>query len=111
VCRGRPGTLLIWLCNQLGTIKFNFRVVSLLENGQLAAHIRRMTGRDQWTENLRCPKCGLTGSVELSQASGQAYSDGDQAVRVDGIADGFKAVQFEYGSNFYCSSCDSPVEP
>jgi hypothetical protein len=53
----------------------------------------------------------MTGSVELSQANGQAYSDGDQGVRVDDIANGFKAVQFEYGSNFYCSSCDSPVEP
>jgi hypothetical protein len=45
VCRGRPGTLLIWLCNQLGTIKFDFRAASLLENGRWAAHIRRMAAR------------------------------------------------------------------
>jgi hypothetical protein len=76
-----------------------------------SAHIRGMTGRDQWTESLSCPKCGMTGSVELSQANGQAYHDGDQDVRVDGIAAGFKAVQFEYGSNFYCASCDNPVAP
>jgi hypothetical protein len=53
----------------------------------------------------------MTGTVELSQANGQAYSDGDQDVRVDGISNGFKAVQFEYGSNFYCTVCDHPVEP
>jgi uncharacterized Zn finger protein (UPF0148 family) len=65
--------------------------------------------RDRWVEDLRCPQCGKTGKVELSQANGQAYSDGDQAVRVDSIDNGFKTVQFEYGGNFYCSSCDLPV--
>jgi hypothetical protein len=82
-----------------------------LENGRSAGHIRMMTTRDQWTENLRCPACGRTGSAELSQANGQAFHDGDQAVRVDHVSEGFKAVQFEYGSNFYCSYCDSPVAP
>jgi hypothetical protein len=47
----------------------------------------------------------------LSQASGQAYHDGDQDVRVESFPDGFKVVELVYGSNFYCSSCDSPVEP
>ena len=70
-----------------------------------------MTGRDQWTEALRCPKCGMIGSAELSQVNGQAYHDGDQDVRVESVSQGFKAIQFEYGSNFYCWSCDSPVDP
>jgi hypothetical protein len=70
-----------------------------------------MTARDQWTENLKCPTCGRTGSAELSQASGQAFHDGDQAIRVDHVPEGFKAVQFEYGSNFYRSFCDSLVDP
>jgi hypothetical protein len=70
-----------------------------------------MTGRDQWTETLRCPKCGMTGRAELSQSNGQAFHDHDQAVCVDRVSEGFKAVQFEYGSNFYCSFCDSPVDP
>jgi hypothetical protein len=69
-----------------------------------------MIERDQWTETLRCPKCRMTGSVELSQANGQAFHDGDQVVRVESVSEGFKAVQFEYGSNFYCSSCDGPAE-
>jgi hypothetical protein len=70
-----------------------------------------MTGRDQWTETLRCSRCGKMGSVDVSQANGQAFHDGDQTVRVDYISNGFKAVQFEYGSNFYCAFCDLPVEP
>jgi hypothetical protein len=70
-----------------------------------------MTGRDQWTEILRCSQCGRTGSVELSQANGQAFHDGDQAVRVESVSEGFKAIQFEYGSKFYCSFCDRPVDP
>jgi hypothetical protein len=69
-----------------------------------------MTERDQWTESLRCPKCGMTGSVGLSQANGQAFYDGDHDVRVESLPDGFKVVELVYGSNFYCSSCDSPVE-
>lgn len=69
-----------------------------------------MTGRDQWTETLRCPKCRATGSVELSQANGQAFHDGDKDVRVESISASFKVIQFEYGSNFYCSSCDCPAE-
>jgi hypothetical protein len=84
---------------------------SLLENGQLAAHICRMAERDQWTENLKCPRCGKTGSAELSQTNGQAFHDGDQAVRVDHVSEGSKAVQFEYGSNFYLLFLRQPGRP
>jgi len=51
------------------------------------------------------------GCAELSQASGQAYHDGDQDVRVESLPDGFKVVQLEYGIDFCCASCDIPVEP
>jgi hypothetical protein len=27
------------------------------------------------------------------------------------VSEGFKAVQFEYGSNFFCARCEVPVEP
>jgi hypothetical protein len=70
-----------------------------------------MAERDQWIENMRCPKCRRTGCAELSQASGQAYNDGDQDVRVESLPDGFKVVQLEYGIDFCCASCDIPVEP
>jgi hypothetical protein len=64
-----------------------------------------MTERDHWTENLRCPKCGATGSVELSQENPArpAYRDGsDHDVRVESVSQGFKAVQFEYGTLLLC---------
>jgi hypothetical protein len=51
------------------------------------------------------------GTADLSQANVQAYHDGDQDVRVESVSEGFKAVQFEYGSNFCCSHCNCPVEP
>jgi predicted RNA-binding Zn-ribbon protein involved in translation (DUF1610 family) len=69
-----------------------------------------MTGRDQWTETLRCPKCRRTGSAELSQANGQAYHDGDQDVRVDLAPIGFKVVSTEFGSSFYCAICGTSAD-
>ena len=69
-----------------------------------------MTGRDQWTETLRCPKCRRTGSAELSQANGQAYHDGDQDVRVDLAPIGFNVVATEFGSSFYCAICDTSAD-
>lgn len=65
-----------------------------------------MIGRDHWVETLRCPQCGKTGSAELSTADGQSW-----AVRVESIPEGFKVVEAETGSNFYCGFCDRPVEP
>jgi len=63
-----------------------------------------MTVVDHWVETLRCPHCGKTGVARLSQA------DGWHAL-VDQLPEGFKFVGLESGSNFYCSSCNRPVEP
>jgi predicted RNA-binding Zn-ribbon protein involved in translation (DUF1610 family) len=60
---------------------------------------------DQWTEQLRCPKCGKSGMAGLSQ--GQS----DDIPTVHGVSDGFKAVQTEYGPDFHCGACNIPVEP
>jgi hypothetical protein len=59
---------------------------------------------DHWVENLRCPNCRKTGAARLSQADGWN-------AHVDSVPEGFKVVTLEYGSNFYCSSCDSPAAP
>jgi hypothetical protein len=59
---------------------------------------------DHWVENLRCPNCGETGAARLSQADGWN-------AHVDSAPKGFKFITLEYGSNFYCSSCDSPADP
>ena len=59
--------------------------------------------RERWVEQLRCPNCGKTGTPRLSQADGWT-------VHVDILPEGFYFIQSENGSNFYCSSCDSPAE-
>jgi hypothetical protein len=61
---------------------------------------------DRWVENLRCPICGKTGVAQLSVED--AYS---WVAQVDSAPEGFKVIQFDYGSNFYCTLCNSPVEP
>ena len=70
--------------------------------------LRRILGmaRDSWVENLRCPNCRKTGSAQLSATDEYSWD-----LQVDGVPEGFKVIQLENGSNFYCSSCDSPVEP
>jgi hypothetical protein len=55
---------------------------------------------DHWVENLRCPNCRKTGAARLSQEDGWN-------VHMDNVPDGFKVVD----RNFYCASCDRPVEP
>jgi hypothetical protein len=60
---------------------------------------------DAWNEQLRCPNCGKTGTASLSQ--------GDRAdtPTVQGISEGFKVVQTDYGPNFRCETCNVSVEP
>ena len=58
---------------------------------------------ERWLEKLRCPNCGKTGTGRLSHADGWT-------VHVDILPEGFYFIQSESGSNFYCSSCDSPAE-
>jgi predicted RNA-binding Zn-ribbon protein involved in translation (DUF1610 family) len=55
---------------------------------------------EHWVENLRCPNCRKTGIARLSQVDGWN-------THPDSIPEGFKVV----GRNFYCTSCDRPVEP
>jgi predicted RNA-binding Zn-ribbon protein involved in translation (DUF1610 family) len=67
-----------------------------------------MIDRDKWTEMLRCPNCGATAMVKLSQANpaSPAYRDGgDQNVRVELAPSEFRVVVTELGCQFYCASC------
>jgi hypothetical protein len=52
----------------------------------------------------------MTGSVELSQANGQAYRDGDNDILVELAPAGFKVVLTEFGSSFYCASCGTSAD-
>jgi hypothetical protein len=63
-----------------------------------------MASIDEWDEKLRCPSCGKTGTVSLSQANSDMPT-------VLSITDGFKAVQTEYGPDFRCGTCDIAVDP
>ena len=65
-----------------------------------------MAARDHWIEELTCPDCGCTGNARLSAADSRSW-----AVTVDSVPDGFKAIQREYGSNFYWPICEIPAEP
>jgi len=65
--------------------------------------------RDSWVEHLRCPNCRKTGEARLSAPDENSWD-----IQVDSVPEGFKVVGkivgSAYSSNFYCSSCDSPVE-
>jgi hypothetical protein len=54
---------------------------------------------DQWDEELSCPLCKKSGLASLSQ-----FDDAAMPV-VGGVSDGFRAVQTEYGPDFYCGTC------
>jgi hypothetical protein len=65
-----------------------------------------LMARDCWVENLRCPWCRKTGIAQLSATDEYSWD-----VQVDGISEGFRFMQLGNVSNFFCSLCDSPVEP
>jgi hypothetical protein len=58
---------------------------------------------DKWNEELRCPQCRRKGIASLSQVSD------NNIPTVDGIADGFRVVQTEYGPQFECGACNVSV--
>ena len=66
-----------------------------------------MTKRDRWSERLRCPNCGATDIVVLSQASpsSQAYHAGDENVRVETAPSEFRAEITDLGCEFFCVNC------
>jgi hypothetical protein len=68
-------------------------------------HLERVA-RDHWVETLTCRRCGRIGVAHLSTDDRLSWT-----VEVHGVSEGFKVIQSENGSNFYCSSCDRPVEP
>jgi hypothetical protein len=62
--------------------------------------------REHWIENLMCRRCKKDGIAVLSTDDKLSW-----IVQVESVPEGFRAIHSEYGSNFYCSSCDRPVEP
>ena len=64
-----------------------------------------MTSRDHWIENFKCNKCGNDGSVRFSAVSKSSWDAG-----IDGVPEGFKAVQRENGIDLYCLACNARVK-
>jgi hypothetical protein len=62
--------------------------------------------RDHWVEYLRCPRCRKSGIALLSTEDKLSW-----ILQFESIPEGFRVIQSENGSNFYCSYCDRPVEP
>jgi len=62
--------------------------------------------RCHWIEKLCCPICQNIAEADLSTADEYSWD-----VKADSIPEGFKLVRTDGGSNFYCASCDVPVEP
>jgi hypothetical protein len=53
-----------------------------------------------------CRRCRKDGIAVLSTEDKLSW-----IVQVESVPKGFRVIQSENGSNFYCSSCDRPVEP
>jgi hypothetical protein len=62
--------------------------------------------REHWIENLMCRRCKKDGIAVLSTDNKLSWE-----VQVESVPEGFRTVQSEYGVNFCCASCNSPVEP
>jgi hypothetical protein len=60
---------------------------------------------DEWNEQLQCPQCRNAGMASLSQP------EDTEMPTVEGVPDGFKAVQTEHGPNFHCGARNIPVVP
>jgi hypothetical protein len=62
--------------------------------------------RDHWVEYLRCPNCRQTGVALLSDVNEYSLD-----MQVDAVPEGFEVIHSKHGIEFYCASCDIPVEP
>jgi predicted RNA-binding Zn-ribbon protein involved in translation (DUF1610 family) len=70
-----------------------------------------MTARDRWTVDLRCPKCGNSGTAHLWQEDGWSFSNGDQSTHIDALPDGFRIQTQRTGAlKFFCEKCGIAVQ-
>jgi hypothetical protein len=60
--------------------------------------------QDRWIEHLKCPNCGKTGNIELSEA-------GRFECRYDVVPAGFKVVYGLFGTDVECETCNRPIVP
>ena len=63
-----------------------------LEPRRPSDHFARMALRDNFTAKLKCPECGRSGVVCLSQADSYEWMQGDRATTVDSMPEGFTRI-------------------
>ena len=69
--------------------------------------VARIGSVDHWVENLRCPRCLRTGKAELAAQDKLSWD-----IELVSTPEGFKVVHSAANLfNFYCVSCDKPVDP
>jgi hypothetical protein len=65
-----------------------------------------MTGRDQYSYAVKCPKCGAQGTVEISEATTDSLKPRGAMERLfDTIPEPFAAVSIQ-PIRFRCKTCD-----
>jgi hypothetical protein len=77
----------------------------LIEPAQ--AHIPKMTLRDHQAKSLHCRKLRNHRPSRTFASRGQEYSN---EISVERVPDGFKMIPSEYGSSFYCATCENSVD-
>ena len=65
----------------------------------------RQAMTDEWNEKLTCPRCRKTGMASLFQ------HDGNTSPSIEFVPAGFKVINAQFGSTFYCIDCDTEVMP
>ena len=64
-----------------------------------------MAVSNQWAELVKCPNCGQSGRVQLSQPKGRIYD-----ISVEAVPIGFNAVSTAYSESFFCEACDREAD-
>jgi predicted RNA-binding Zn-ribbon protein involved in translation (DUF1610 family) len=75
-------------------------------SGLAACHIPRMTGRDRWNVDLKCPNCGASGTAGVSEDDNLLQPAG--TLRVDRLSEGFRVRRVGgtmRTTQFECVSC------
>lgn len=69
-----------------------------------------MAARDRWKRSLACPKCGLTGTADISENDYPFMQRADRTI--DALSDGFRVVEPAAPRampEIHCSKCNVKV--
>jgi hypothetical protein len=81
------------------------RIKTFIANLERQKETMHMTPSDQWTELVRCPHCGVSGTARLSKPEKRPFD-----FSVEAIPAGFKVIRLEIGDTFFCDACNRPAD-